>query len=256
MSLALAAPELAGAASPPTSARRRLPDPANRPGRGWVPADATGRRQAAMVMALLVSALLPLPFLIPQSQDPAASAPGAERVTLLRLLPLAPTTDDAPPPLTTATPAAATSGAVQRAGEARPAPRPAVGHAITLPMAPGITRPGVGPTVDAPSTAPDIGGDPAPSPQAASPAPSSAPSASQAPVLRLDDTVMRIAAREALHPLRSGDGPRLIEPEAFSAADRLGKEVADAAKPDCIQPGDSLLALPLVLLAVITDRCR
>jgi hypothetical protein len=196
-------------------------------------------------MALLVSALLPLPLLLPHGPDLAPAPAEGERVTVLRLLPLAarpapsaPTTAPAPAaldrrpsatesPVSASRPRAVQPDAVQSISAPRTASTPAPAGVET------VRAPGEG---DSPTPA--------------------APAAPAVPTLRLDDTVIRIAAREALNPLRGGAGPRLVEPEALSAAERLGREVAEAGKPDCVRPGGSLLSLPLVLFELVSDRCR
>ncbi|MDE2277733.1 MAG: hypothetical protein KGK09_15695 [Burkholderiales bacterium] len=90
-----------------------------------------------------------------------------------------------------------------------------------------------------------------------SPAAEPAASAASAP-LRLDARVLRAANQAGKGPARRmaersgayfGDAPA-------TQAERLARGVAETAKPDCLQPGGSLLSVFVVAYRLARDKCK
>jgi hypothetical protein len=203
--------------------------------RRWSPAEREGRRRGAGALALLAGLAVPLPFLLAPA-DRRPPQPPVATVTLLRLLPPSPPVA-VPAPARVPAPAPAVAASPPSVPATPPAVRPPPDRSITWqpPAAPAEAD-----QSSAPRTEPER--------QTAAP-----PSSGTAPTLRLDDTVMRIAARDAL--LQRED-PAFVGSEALSPSERLGREIERNTRPDCLRPGESLLSLPRVLFEALTDRCN
>jgi hypothetical protein len=180
-----------------------------------------GARWLALGAALLLHALLA--WWASQALHKPAAAP-EQRALRLRMLPAPVSARPAEPP--------------------RTRPTPAVRRAAAAPGA-AITAPAVADTA------------------AITPPPAAAQAASVAEAPLLDSEATRRALRDA------GRGPLLSEraaaateaPALRSADEKLGDEVAKAAKGDCMKgeyagSGMGLLSLPFLAAAALSDKCR
>jgi len=86
------------------------------------------------------------------------------------------------------------------------------------------------------------------------------PPAASAP-LRLDEAVLRAAARYSISQARQlaeASGQQLGAGEPLSAQDRLARAAASSAKPDCVasNAGGSLLTIPFIAYDALTGHCK
>ena len=137
-------------------------------------------------------------------------------------------------------------------------PTPAAAAEAALAPQPARPRRAVAPASALPSLADALPAAPAAAPE---PAPVATAARPASVPLRLDDQVLRAAARYSIsrtRELAEASGQTLGSGEPASAQERLSQAAARSAKPDCLGPnaGGSLLTLPLIAFEAATGQCK
>ena len=199
-------------------------------------------------------------------------APPAAALTALLLLPFL----AGPPPAGTVPQALRSSWVEVRllALDRPAAPAPSVAPVLTPPLGPPVRRPRplAAEQLPArpPATVPEPSLDLAPVPEAlAAPAPVMPPAGPPAvsastqaitptrPPLQLDAATLGRAARQSggeFRRLAESSGAYAGDPPA-TAPERFEQAVRQAAKPDCLRPGGSLLSAAVIAYELLADRC-